>query len=46
MRPRALRGKKEITGRWLIALIGRATDPYGGKVFELLEKAKKLCWQS
>jgi hypothetical protein len=40
--PREKRNHREMADR----LNGRATNQYGGKVFELLEKAKKLCRQS
>jgi hypothetical protein len=40
MRPRALRGKKEITGRWLIALMAAQPTNMAGKYLSCWRKQR------
>ncbi len=41
----ALHGKSKLPERWINRLSGRTTDFDDGKVFQLLDEAKRLWWE-
>ncbi len=41
----ALHGKSKLPERWITRLSGRTTDSDDGKVFQLLDEAKRLWWE-
>ncbi len=41
----ALHGRKKLPERWVSNLSGRTTDKDDGRIFELLEKAKRIRWE-
>ena len=42
----ALHGKRKLPKRWIENLSGRTTDRDDGRVFELIEAAKHVFWES
>ena len=42
----ALHGKKGLPPRWIKNLSGRTTDRDDGRMFDLLEQAKRECWET